>query len=98
MVGLGGGEGGEVVRAGQDRGAGVERLAVDAVWPPERPPELEWARCRAGQQAIAVGARAGVAAGVEALGDDAGADYRDVVGADPLPPPNQIPRRLGGLR
>ena len=41
VVGLGRGEGGEVVGARQGGGAGVERLAVDPVRPPERPAALE---------------------------------------------------------
>ena len=48
VVGLGRGEGGEVVGAGEGGGAGVEGLAVDAVRPPERPAALERARGRAG--------------------------------------------------
>ena len=35
VVGLGGGEGGEVVGADQGRGAGVEGVAVHSVGPPE---------------------------------------------------------------
>ena len=44
--------------AGQGGGAGVEGLAVDAVGPPEGPAALEGARGRAGQEPVAVAARA----------------------------------------
>ena len=44
VVGLGRGEGGEVVGADEGGGAGVERLAVDLVRPPEGPAALERAR------------------------------------------------------
>ena len=67
VVGLGRGEGGEVVGAGQGGGAGVERRAVEPVRPPERPAALEGLGGRAGQEAVAVAARGGVAAGVEAV-------------------------------
>ena len=46
VVGLGRGEGGEVVGAEEGGGAGVERLAVDPVGPPEGAAALEGARRR----------------------------------------------------
>ena len=66
VVGLGRGEGGEVVAAGEGRGAGVQGLAVEAVRPPQGAALLEGAGRGAGQDPVAVGARLGVAAGVEA--------------------------------
>ena len=81
VVGLGRGEGGEVVGADEGGGAGVERLAVDLVRPPERPAVLERARDGPGRHPVEVGARAGVEAGVEAVGDHLGAAHGDVVRA-----------------
>ena len=43
VVGLGGGEGCEVVGADQGCGAVVEAFSVDAVRPPEGSATLEWA-------------------------------------------------------
>ena len=48
VVGLGGGEGGEVVLAWEGGRAGFERFAVHAVGPPEGPAPLERAGARAG--------------------------------------------------
>ena len=79
VVGLGGREGGEVVRAGQRGGAGVEPLAVERPRPPERAPALEGARLGPGEHAVAVGAAARVAAGVEALGRRLAGEHRHVV-------------------
>jgi hypothetical protein len=79
VLGLGGGERGEVVRARQQRGAGVQRLAVDAVRVVQRAAVLEGARLAAGEDAEAVGAARGVAAGVEAVGGALAGEDRDVV-------------------
>ena len=68
VLGLGRGECGEVVAADDGRRAGVEPLAVDLVRPPEGVALLERARCLPGQQPVAVAARGGVVAGVEAGG------------------------------
>src|SRR5205085_4692268 len=94
VIGLGRGEGSEVMGSSEGAGAGVEGLAVDAVGPPERPAELEWARCRAGEEAVAVAAGLGVVAGVEALGGDPGAGDGDVVGREAVEAPHQVGRRL----
>jgi hypothetical protein len=58
-------EGGEVVRATQGRGARVERVEVDPVWPVERGAALVRAARAAHEDAVAVGATARVAARVE---------------------------------
>src|SRR5947209_951122 len=70
VVGLRGREGREVVRAADRGGAPIERLAVEEVSPVERAAALERARRRAREDAIAVGAAARVAAGVEAVRGD----------------------------
>ncbi len=99
VVGLGRREGGEVVVAGQRSGAGFQRLAVDPVRPPEGPALLERARRRAGQEAVAIAARAGVAAGVEAVGDDlARRSPRGRPGPTPLRLRRQVAGRLGDGR
>src|SRR5215208_1186774 len=68
VVRLGGGEGREVVRAEQGGCMGVERPAVERPRPPERASPLERARRAARMEPVAVGARARVAASVEAVG------------------------------
>src|SRR5215207_9292039 len=67
VVRLGGREGGEVVSAEKCSRTGIERVAVERARPPERAPLLERARRAARVEAIAVGPRAGVAAGVETV-------------------------------
>src|SRR5215213_1212461 len=80
VVRLGRRECGEVVRAGERRCAAVERVAVEWLRPPERPPLLERAGRGARVKAVAVGARARVAAGVEAVGGRIARERRDVGG------------------
>jgi hypothetical protein len=58
-------ERGEVVPADRRRSAGVEQAAIERVGPVKRAPALERVGDPAGRQAVAVGARAGVAPGVE---------------------------------
>src|SRR3954453_7172825 len=68
VVGVGEREGREVVRAGNRQRAGVERLALERLGPVQRPPALERVGHLAGEHAVAIGARAGVPARVEAVG------------------------------
>ena len=82
--------------AGEGRGAGVECLAVDPVRPPERLAPLEGAGGGAGEQAVAVAAGLGVAAGVEAVGGDRGGGDGYVVGAEAVEAARQVLRGLGG--
>ena len=96
VIGLGRGEGGEVVAAEQRRRAGVEALAVDPVRPPQRPAALERAGRAAGQQPVVVAARDRVAAGVEALGGRCGGGDREVARADAVEPPQQVTWDLRG--
>ena len=95
VVGLGGGEGGEVVGADQGCGAGVEGVAVELVGPPEGSALLEGAGGGAGEYPVAIGAGLGVPAGVEAIRHRRCRGDGDVVGADAIEPPRQIARRLG---
>src|SRR4029077_10742259 len=69
VVGLGWSEGGEVVVAGEGRGAGLQRIQVDGVRPPEGAALLERARRGAREQPVAVAARLGVVPRVEAVFD-----------------------------
>ena len=95
VVGLGRGEGGEVVRADQRSGAGLERLEVEAVRPPEGAHLLERARRRAGQHPVEIAARPGVAPRVEAVLDHAGDGHRHVVRTDAVQAARQVARQLG---
>src|SRR6185436_1507483 len=72
VVGLGGGEGREVVRADQSCGTCVEGRAVELVWPEEGSVLLEGAGGVAGEHPVAVSAGLGVTPRVEAVGDDRG--------------------------
>ena len=73
----------------------AERLAVEAVRPPEGAAALEGVGGGPGEHPVAVGARGGVAAGVEAVGRRGGGGDRDVVRADPVQPPGAGLRHLG---
>jgi hypothetical protein len=68
VVGLGRRERREVVRAGEQRGARVQRVAVELVRPVQRAAVLERARRGPVEHAEAVGPAARVEAGVEAVG------------------------------
>ena len=65
VVGLGGGEGGEVMGAGEGPRADFQGAAVDPVRPPQGAALLEGAGRGPGQDSVAVGAGLGVATGVE---------------------------------
>ena len=82
VLGLGGGEGREVVPADQRRRASLKRRSLDRVRPPQRPPDLERVPHRGGQHPVAIGSRAGVAAGVEPLGGGGSLDHGDRRGQD----------------
>ena len=78
VVGLGRRERGEVVRPRQGGGAGVQGVAVEA---PRVPVDRALQACRAGsavEEAVAVGPRAGVAAGVEPVRRRVALQDRDV--------------------
>jgi hypothetical protein len=80
VIGLGRREGREVVRAGQRRGARVERLDVEPMRPPQRASGLERRRRAAGEQPVAVRAAASVVAGAEAIRRLLGGEDGDLVG------------------
>ena len=71
-------ERGEVVPADQCRRARVQRLAVDAMAPPQRVPALERRPRPPGQHAVAVGPRHRVVPGVEAVGRRGAGEHRHV--------------------
>jgi hypothetical protein len=79
VVGLGGRERGEVVPPLQQFRAGVQRVTLHPPRPPQGAPVLEGRPLAAVQDAVAVRARARVAAGVEAVGRRRAAYHRDVV-------------------
>src|SRR5215208_2281371 len=80
VVAVGGGEGREVVGAGQERRAGVQDGLVKGIRMPERAAALERRRGAAREYAVAVGAAAGVAAGREAVGGPLGFQDGDLGG------------------
>ena len=92
VVGLGRREGREVVRAGQQRRAGVQGVEVERARPPQRAAALEGRALGPVQHAVAVRARAGVAARVEAVGSRRARPHGDVVGEQRV----ECARRRGG--
>ncbi len=78
VLGFGGRERGEVVRAEQRGGAALERVAVDGRGPPVGAPTLEHGARAPRQHAVAVGPAGGVAARVEASGRWLGGEHGDV--------------------
>jgi hypothetical protein len=89
-------ERGEVVGARQCCGAGVQGVPVDRVRPPQLPAERERRRAGvAGVDAVLVGARRRVAAGVEPIGGLLDASDADVVGQQRVD--RAQPRQLRGV-
>ena len=78
VLGLGRREGREVVLADDQRRAAFEPGGIQRVRPPKRPAELERVSHRCGMDPVAVGARAGVAPGVEAVRGLGRRDHRDL--------------------
>jgi hypothetical protein len=94
VFGCGGSEGGEVVLAGELGGARIEHVELNRVGPPEREPALERVRERGGEQPVAVGPRARVAPGVEALRRRLGGADDEVVPGQPVERPAEVVARL----
>ena len=86
VVAAGGGEGGEVVSAEHSGGTGLQPLPIARPAPVQAGASLVGRAGPAGEHPVAVGARAGVAAGVEAVGGLLAAHHRHVVGQDPVQP------------
>jgi hypothetical protein len=78
VVGPGRREGGEVVRAGEQPGAIVERRMVHGMRPPKRTATLERARRCARMHAVAVGPRPRITASIEPIRRPLRRNNRDI--------------------
>ena len=96
VVGLGRREGGEVVRPGERRRAGVQRLALQLPPPPERVTALERRAAAAVEQPVAVGTAERVAARIEASPRGSQASTATSSGRRALSRADRPPRGVAG--